>query len=190
MKYIIIVTFATLILLTPLRTSIKIFYSNQLNKTFFTINIFKFIKIKSGYISFIKDGIAIHLSEDKAVIIPYKNLINTKKVIKLYKDFHVNDLSVLVEIGAKDDLEKILTISTIYNFIFNNITEIIKERKPYSSINSKINISIESNYFNLYIYGKIFINLITILINAIKIIMENIINAKRKSKRKQIYQDN
>ncbi len=184
MKTIFILVASIVTLFLPIKINVSAFIIDEIKRAFFNVNAFGFIKIISGYLSFNKYGMAIHITKNKAIVIPYKNFINTKKVIKYYKDFHVNYINILVEVGAKNNLEELITASIIYNFIFNNVAEVIKERKPYVKINSNINIAFNNDYFNLYVKTKLYLNLITIFINLFKILMEKMFNAKRKRKNK------
>jgi hypothetical protein len=164
---------------------INIAYFSELNKTFFSLYFYKLFKLKSGYITLNSDGIFIHLTDRKAIFLPLKNIKNSKNVLKFYKDFHFNDLYIIIETNL-ENIDNKLPFLMIYNYVFNTYTRILNERKPYVKLKSAICFSEDNKQINLYLKSKIYVNLLVIIINLIKTALEKIINAKRKQKQ-QIY---
>ncbi len=188
MKVIYILTIIATILFIPLKVHANIIFNANEKKAYCEINLYRRIKIKSLYITFNKKDLIIHLSDKKAMIYPYKNFIQNKSFLKFYKDVNIKELYVLAEIGKINDISTLLTSTFIYNFIFNTILSTLKEIKPFIRAKSVTNITNQDNLFNLFANVQVYVNIIVIMINLIKIFMEKIINAKRKKYgKKQVY---
>ncbi len=185
MKVVYIFTLITIFLFFPIKLYINIAYFSELEKTFFSVYFYKLFKIKSGYITLNSDGIFIHLTDKKAVFLPFKNIKNSKNVLKFYKDFHFNDLYIVIETNL-ENIENKLPFFMLYNYVFNTYAQILNERKPYVKLKSAVCFTQNYSQTNLYIKTKIYVNLLVLIVNLIKTALEKILNAKRKTKQ-QIY---
>lgn len=88
-------------LFLPIFLRVDLHYDVNRRKFAFALYLFKFIRILSGYIATYTGGIAFHLSEKKAVVIPYAQLSNERKRISLMRIFRLQSLTLTTETGAE-----------------------------------------------------------------------------------------
>lgn len=144
----------------------------------YSIKIF-FIKILYGKIEKQPEGIVIHLNKKKAILIFYKDIFGMKEKAKPLKDYHLINLNCQLDLGIKNNL----IAATEIVFLYNYTTELIKwltfNKKPYFSLQSKVNIYENKDIFNYSLKCTILLNLLMILISLIKIFVEKIYYAFR-----------
>ena len=175
-----IIIFITLIF--PIFINIKIQYLNKEKRLYFTISLYKVLRLLQGYIHLVFDGIAIHLSKFTAILIPYKNLLDMKNKIKPLKDYHVIKLNLSINVGNSESLIFPLFCAFLYRYIEENIKLILYNNKPYVELDGKINVYEGQNLFNFKLQGVAVLNLLMILISLIKIITEKVIYAIKNRK--------
>lgn len=141
--------------------------------TYFCLKIFSKIKILSGYIQFIKDGIAIHLTEKKAIIIPYLIKFDLQKTYKLAKEYNVTSFCSIIEYG-NFDLIKNTKVAIVHNSINNLICPIIHDRKQYLKIKNDLVLYNTNTKPKITIKFVLLFNLVSIISTLIKIILEKI----------------
>ncbi len=175
-----------IILIFPIFLSVNTLYYDENKHLYFSINIFG-IKIISGYAEFIKSGIVLHYSKFKAKIFLYKNIFNTKKNVKPLMDYHIIKSNLFFDIGNKDNLVNTTLAVFLLNYFLNKIEWFLINKKPYIEFNHQINLYEETKINNFVSNNTIIFNLLMILISAIKMIMEKIINVikNRKQQNKQ-----
>ena len=67
----------------------------------FSIRLFGFIKLLGGYIRPYKGGIALHVSEKKAILLPIEDWRTEQKRISFYKCFRLIACDITTESGAE-----------------------------------------------------------------------------------------
>jgi hypothetical protein len=63
-------------------------------KLAFCVRAYRFIKLLGGYIATYKGGLAAHISDKKAVLIPYSDLDNERKRFSVIKTFSLRKLII------------------------------------------------------------------------------------------------
>ena len=129
----------------------------------FAVYLYKFLKVVGGYVDTYTGGIAIHVSEKKAFLIPYKQLNSERKRFSFVKTFRLIAFRLNTETGAEYILPVSLgqTVLRAYFFAMGGNREKI-ENNLRISLNCVI-------YFNLYIVLK---NLFKFLKEKIKILWQ------------------
>jgi len=175
------------ILIFPLFISVKACIIFNDKKLYFTLQLFGFIKLLGGYVELGKDGLIIHLSKNKAIIIEKKNLLSVGKKFKPLKDYHVIKFVFLLEIGAKNRELIALESAFIVNYISEIAKWIIYNKKPYVNYSGNVNMYQDTDNINIFIDTVFLLNLLMILLSLIKIIWEKMIYAlsRRKQQNKQ-----
>lgn len=184
--YIIIVLILTISIyvffIFPIFLNFKIFFSKELKKLFFTVNIFGF-SVLSGYAEQIKEGFAVHLTKNYAFIIPYKNLLGLKASAKPLKDYHIIKFDSEIDMSSEDNLIDCFTSAFIINFIFNHLNFYLINKKPYFKFSNEINVYENKNILNISINLLVLFNFLMIFLSLIKIAVEKIIYEFRNKKR-------
>lgn len=173
---------STLFLFFPIFLSLDAYTDFFENKVFFSLNLFKFIKIFGGYIILQKEGVAIHISKKKAIFVKYEDMQNERKKFEITAGFQLYTLRSSLELGDEH-----FPFVGFYSAMFTQIlSQIIY---PY--------ISHHKNFMNLkngtlLLHGgegiKATVHLVTVFnhltigIALAKIILEAIINLWQKKK--------
>lgn len=70
-------------------------------KCAFVVHLNKLIRLFGGYVATYKGGLALHISEKKAVLLPYKELNDERKKVSIVRTFRLKALSITIETGAE-----------------------------------------------------------------------------------------
>lgn len=165
------------IIIFPIFLSGNFNISQQKLKLFYKLKLFRIFTILKGYAEFINEGIIIHLTKRKAVIIPFENLFEVKKKVEPLKDYHLISCSFNAEIGNKENIFEPLSTAFTLNYIYNYIKWFLYHKKPYFKSNVKIEVFDSKDVFELYLNGTVVFNLLMVLISIIKILMGKLLNA-------------
>lgn len=172
-----IVLIACVIIIFPLYINVYFIFILDDKKAYFSINIFGFIKLLSGYIEVENKNLVVHLNKNKAVIYQITSYELMKKKFKPLRDYHILKFNSNIDIGIAESTMSAVTICFILNYIEQFINWLIFNRKPYVINNNKFNIYEGKDVFNAYISCTIVLNLLMIIISIIKIIMEKMFYA-------------
>lgn len=89
------------ILFFPIYVEIDAHYDMNRRKFAFGVYAYKTIKIVGGYIATYTGGLAMHLSQKKAVLIPYSQVDSERKKFSFIKTFRLKELVLTAETGAE-----------------------------------------------------------------------------------------
>ena len=171
MLYVVIGLFVVIIF--PIFISVDLLYEAS-KKIYFELKLFNFLTFLYG---------SVDISKTKLVIIFYNrfkkniNLNDFKKKIKPIKDFHFLKVELVVKKSVKESL---LSNIVIYHILLNLLCQVqnfCKLNKPYLKLNNVINLYEDT--INSVIYLRIVgvLNILLIILNLIKILLENSYNA-------------
>lgn len=169
-----------ILLIFPIFINLKLAFILQDKKLYFNIKLYGLINILNGYIEKIDEGLAIHLTKNKAIIVPYKKLLNVKGSVKPLMDYHFYNVTLDVTLGNENSILTPTTISFISSYIINQITWYLYHKKPYVKINKNFTVIEEKNICDVRFSTLILFNLLMIILSIIKIVVEKIINGIRK----------
>ncbi len=176
-KIVLTIIIATLIIIIfPIFLNVKIVFDDS-NVLRYKINLFSIFKIFGGNVELLEDGIIIHLTKSKAILIKYSELIDLRKKFEPIKDFHLVQFITDIEMGAEDILDASGIISFSYLLISSIIKCIVNTFKPYVEMKTNIKISESKDIFGIKVRITLIFNLLIVIISAIKILMEKIIYA-------------
>ena len=173
--YLIVGIFAFLIF--PFFIGFHIDANYQKKKIFYRIDVFSFIKVLNGYVQAKKDGIFIHLTKRRAIMVPYENIVSIRNKVKPLRDYHVINFNSRLYLGQLDGVLGLTTIAFIYNFVVNNVEWFLYHYKPYFKTRNQVFVLENTNVFNLCINATVVFNFLMVLISLIKILVEKIVYA-------------
>lgn len=171
-----------IILIFPIFLTIKIRVNKGNNRLFYTIVIFGFIKLLNGYLELIKEGIAIHLTRYKAIIIPLKNIFEMRNKIKPLKDYHIIKFNIELALGLNNSLILPVSISFLLNYILQYVEWFLYNKKPYVKIDTNISLYENDNIADLHVKATVVFNLMMVIISLIKIGVEKVFYAIKNRK--------
>lgn len=167
-----------LLLIFPIFISFSILYDKNINKLFVTINLFRKLKIISGYIQIKEKLIFFHL-QNKAFIINPKEILSTSFKFHKIKHFELSVIKSCLIVGDFNELSASVLLN--YNYFLNVFICIIKMYKNFINVKNDIVITEENNFKFLFKIEIVF-NILVVVIILLKKLMELIINAKKSRK--------
>lgn len=90
-----------ILLFFPIYLETDVHYDMNRKKLAFSVYGYKFIKLIGGYGSTYKGGFALHVSAQKAILIPYSQLNNERKKFSFIQTFHLKSFVLTTETGAE-----------------------------------------------------------------------------------------
>lgn len=183
-KIVLILFFSVTLLIFPLFLSVNALFLSDLKKAYAGIYLFGFIKIIGGYAEKIEEGVALHVSDKKAFIIPFASLSGAREKIKPFMDYHFISVTTVTELGSNDNLITPLSAAFIASFVESIIAWYFSLKKPYLKLDNRFNVYAGKKTFNLYFKALFVFNAITVISSIIKILTEKTFYAikQRKSK--------
>lgn len=111
-----------LLLFLPIFLETNAYYDMNGRKFAFSVSAYKFLPIIGGYIATYPGGLAFHISEKKAIVLPYQKVASERKRFSIMKIFRLKALAATVETGPEYLLPAYLaqTVTQIYKNINNN----------------------------------------------------------------------
>lgn len=162
-----------IILIFPVFLCINVKYKKEYKKLFYHVDIFS-IKVLNGYIEIVKEGIAIHLTKRKAIIIPFKNMLEMRNKIRPLKDYHIIKLKLNVKFAVYESMILPISLTFLFNFALQFLQSILFYGKPYVKLFTDFSIYEKEDLLNINAKATIVFNLLMVIISFIKIGAEKI----------------
>ena len=147
------------VLFFPIYLETDAHYDMNRKKLGFAVYAYKKLPLIGGYVSTYRGGIAFHISEKKAILLPYKQMDSERKKFSFFKTIRLKSFNLTTESGAE-----YLLITTVAHVILRTIFFIKGGKKEGIENNlwltdgDVLRISLNALfYFNLYILLKSFI---------------------------------
>lgn len=123
---VIAVFITTFILIVPLAFSVYFHFEKSLNKVYFAIYVFGFIRLVSGYISKRKlGGFYVHLSSKKALILQLNSILKLESDFSFLSVISINNIYLSTSIGFKS--ATLLTFATTLTTAIQTTSKIIED---------------------------------------------------------------
>ena len=131
------------LLFFPIYLKTESHYDVHRRKLAFVMHINKFFRVLGGYIATYKGGFALHVSEKKAILLPYKEMNSKRKKISIIRTFRLKALSITTECGAQYFLQM-----AALQEVFEGIFLIFGGKKE-----KKVVINGKRELYNIVLYG-------------------------------------
>lgn len=157
----------SIVLFFPIYLDFHLYFDMNRRKLTFALYGYKFIKIIGGYIATYTGGLAAHITEKKAIIIPYANLNNERKRFSFFQFLRLKNLTLSIETGAEYLLPAIFAhiITRIYVFLKSKNKDILTNNLLLQSEDS----------LKISIHSKLFFNLFIAILYSLQFIQEKIL---------------
>lgn len=147
------------LLFFPIYITTDAHYDMNGRKLAFCIRVYNVLKLIGGYIATYQGGLAIHVSDNKAILLPYKDLKQERKRISVMRTFRLKTLRLTVESGPEYLLPSLIG-EGIFKILFLSMggkRERI-ENNTWLTDGDVLRISVQFTFrFNLYIILRNFI---------------------------------
>lgn len=171
--------------LFPIFINLNVFFDISQKKGCFSVYLFKIIKIHGGYATLYDKGIAFHLSNEKANLVPYKEFLNTRKKFEITDGFQIYSYNQIIEIGSEDSVALTIMASSLLNVLTNALFSAFNRNKAYLSLKSGVLLTPTKNTLKISIKLVAVFNLFVLAMAGVKIILEKIISYGRKRKKQK-----
>ena len=174
----IILAIILLFLFFPIFLSLSAHYDLNRKKFCFSLNVYKNIRLVGGYISPYPKGVAVHISDKKAVLVQYTEFERESKKFSFFKTLRLHRLHVMTETGAH-------YLLGIYMLVM--IAQIINSIKTQSSRTLQTGVSlINGDVLRISARAIWVFNGCTVLKECKKVLKEKIDSLWKKKTRKSI----
>ena len=164
------------ILIFPILLNGNLSFNKNYKVINYNVKLFGFLKVLYGYFELDNEGIIVHLTKSKAILITFKDILSLRKKIKPLKDYHLFKFNSKLEIGAYGN-DYFIEFASFYTFLTEMLGNIFSVKKPYFEVNSNVIIYEDSDVIKYSCKANLVFNLLMVVISAIKIIVEKIIYA-------------
>lgn len=175
MNYILASIFGVLLfLLFPVFLNINLFIDLHSRKLYFAFYVLHFIKIYGGYATLYDEGIAFHLTKNKAALLPYREIINSGQKFEITQGFYVLAYSHTFEIGTEDASVGV-TFSALVQIVSAIVAGYIFSGRKCASF--KTDLILYANKKCLKASGRVVLvfNFLILFIAAFKIFLQKIL---------------
>ena len=107
-----------ILLLLPIFLRTSIYYDVNKRKFSFSIELYRIFRILGGYVATYKGGLAIHVSDKKAIVIPYSELDKERKRFSFTRTFHLKSFILTTETGAEYLVPMAMTHMILRTYFF------------------------------------------------------------------------
>lgn len=158
-----------------IKGSLIYFSTESLNdkKIYFSVYLYGFLKFLSGYTTFEKKYIAIHVNNKKAVLIYSSDLLETGTKYKKLKNFEIFEIKSLTEIG-KSTSDGELGIVVILKSVVLQLEIFYKNKKKFAELKNDFIINEQTEGVNIFLSTKVVFNFFVLLTALLKKILEKI----------------
>ena len=174
--------FGTLVLFFPIFLSLDAYTDLTKNKTFFSVHLFKFIKIFGGYILLHTEGIAIHLTKKKAIFIRYEDMQNEQKKFEITAGFQLFTLRTSLELSIEKYPLAAFYTAALAQVLSQIIYPLVSYRKEFMNLKNGTLLTQGEGIAKATVHLVTVFNQLTIGMALSKIILEAIINLWQKKK--------
>lgn len=150
------------------------------NKLWFSFSLYKYIKVFGGYVQIRKEGIVFHLTKKKAVILPYGQMLDTRKKFEITKGFQLYRFHQIVETGGADQPYGVM-IAAALQTAGGQIFSVLKTAHPFLSLKNGTLLT-EENGLKISVQVVTVFNGLVLTIAFAKKILEALINWIRKKR--------
>jgi hypothetical protein len=150
------------------------------NKAWFSLSLFKHLKIFGGYAQLEQDGIVLHLSKKKAVFVFYNQMSSTRKKFEITDGFQLYRFHQIVETGGSQSPTGVMIASLLQSF-GGAVCAVLKTKHPFLSLKNGTLLANEP-CLKVSLQTVFIFNNLVLTIAIVKKILEVIINWIRKKR--------
>ncbi|MBQ5929309.1 MAG: hypothetical protein IIX02_00785 [Clostridia bacterium] len=102
----------------PISLKTNVHYDMNRRKFAFSVYLFGFLRIFGGYIATYKGGLALHITDKKAILLPYSQINSERKRFSFIRTFRLKSLTLTTETGAEYLLPMALAYTGVRAYFF------------------------------------------------------------------------
>ena len=169
-----------LLFLLPIFVYVDGYLDVKENKLWFSISLYRHIRAFSGYSQLSKDGIAIHLTDKKAVILPYADMSKTRKKFEITKGFQLWRFHQIIEVSGANKPYGVM-LAAVIQAVSAQAFSYLKTAHPFLSLRNSTVLS-DRTELKISLQVATVFNGLVLSIAFTKKLLEAIINWIRKKR--------
>ncbi len=172
--------FGVLLYLFPVFLWAEVYADAGERKAWFSLSLFRIFRIFGGYAEVRKEGLALHLTEKKAVLLPYAAIGETRKKFEIAQGFQLWQFRQVVETGGAGKPYGVILAALIQTAAAQAFA-ILKTRHPFLSVRNSILLENRA-VFKVSIETAVVFNGLVVTVTLIKKGLEVFLNWIRKKR--------
>ena len=164
-------------LLFPMFLHVIVYVDAAQRKIYFSLHILRIFKVYGGYATLYREGIAFHLTDKKALLLPYAEMLETRNKFgfKITRGFYLYAFSSVAEIGAKSEPAAAILAAALLQAAGVIASETVAKRKKCTSFKSDVIVYAGRDCVKASIRIILVFNFLAVILAAVKIILQTIV---------------
>ena len=171
-------------LLFPILLTVNLYLDAESKKGWFSVYILRTIKIYGGYASLYGEGIAFHLTKNKAALLPFKDMASAPKKFEITRGFYIAAYSHVLEIGAENYEASVYVAAMLARFCSDVFGLWLYSRKRCQSFKGDVVVRSGQNCFKASMRAVLLFNLAILMLASVKIFLSKILGKISENERK------
>ena len=184
-------TISTIVqLLFPMFLNVTLYADVREKKMYFSLYILRVFKVYGGYATLYNGGIAFHLTDKKAVLLPFREMTDerNKFELKLFRGFYLYAFSGIAEIGAQSQPAAAIMAAALLQSVAGIAAGTFAKRKRCASFKNDVIVYADRNGVKASARVVLVFNFLAVLLAASKIILQTIVGKIDEYKRNRTKQ--
>lgn len=173
------VFFGVLLFLLPVYLRVDAYLDVKENKCWFAVSLYR-LKIFGGYGELKREGIAIHVTKKKAILLPYAKMTETKQKFEITKGFQLIRFHIVLETGGADTVYGLMLGAAI-TAASGGVFSVLQTKHPFLSLKSN-SLLCDRACVKLSLQADTVFNGLVLAIAIVKKLLEALINWIRTKK--------
>jgi hypothetical protein len=164
--------FGAILLFFPIFLSADVYFDVKQGKLFCALRLFGKVTVFGGYVTLEKEGIAVHISPQKALFFPFAEM--EPKRFEMTAGFQTYSLQTTIEIGYTEFPFAAVVATSLIETVTAALVPVVRSKKEYITVRNTVFLSRGQGVRLTAHYVTVF-NQLTVIIAMVKFILEEII---------------
>lgn len=167
----------------PIFFTIYLYTDVRTKKCSFAFYVLHFIRLHGGYAQPYRGGVAFHLSDRKAVLLPLREMLGADKKFRILRGFRLFAYSHVFEVGSANSPEKALLLAALVQSGSAVACGFVCSRRKCRSFKSDVLLHEGSDVLKLSQRAILIFNLLLLFSAAVKLLLRKIIEGIKEYER-------
>lgn len=178
----VLISSVLLILLFPVYVDVYLYADRRDAKLGFALYLYDCVRILGGYARPYPAGVAFHLSEKRAFLLPYREMLSARKNFEITKGFSVCRYRQVIELGGAENAAGALMAGALLGKTADVLFADVRRRSD-AVLASDILVNMGRQGGRVAVNVTVVFDLLIVLIAVGKLILEKVLCYGRKGKR-------
>ncbi len=183
--WILIVFVCVIFFLFPVFLTVNVFCDVKAKKIYFSLSVYHIFKVYGGYATIYDEGIAFHLTKKTAALLPFNEIINTRKKFEITKGFYLFAYSQVIELGIEEAPGYAMYAAAAVQIVSSIVSSYLHVKKKSASFKSDILLREAETLLKVSLRAVLMFNFLILIIAAIKILLQKLLEKVAEYERKK-----